>query len=102
MIDRSESIHRQRTVAAYIEPARLVIQARFGIMPRHFTAIIGHSPFVPELQKPIVALGFTRLFQGDFMSATHLLIPQLEPCLRHLLKISGADPSKRGDDSTEQ
>jgi hypothetical protein len=44
----------------------------------------------------------SRLYQGDFISAAHLLIPQLEPCQRHLLKISGADPSKRADDSTEQ
>ena len=36
------------------------------------------------------------------MSAAHLLIPQLEPCLRQILKLSGADPSKRRDDSTEQ
>jgi hypothetical protein len=102
MIDRSESIHRQRTVAACIDPARQIIQARFGISSRHLEAIVGFSPFIPESQKPIMALGFTRLFQRDFMSATYLLIPQLEPCLRHLLKISGADPSKRGDDSTEQ
>jgi hypothetical protein len=49
-----------------------------------------------------MALGFARLFQGDFMSATHLLIPQLEPCLRHLLKINGNDPAKRRDDGTEE
>ena len=60
------------------------------------------SSFIPESQKPIIALGFTRLFQGDMMSATHLVIPQLEPCLRHVLKINGHDPSKRRDDGTEE
>jgi hypothetical protein len=102
MINRSESIHRQRMVAAYIEPARLRIQARFGPTPCYFETIVGFSAFVPEAQRPIMALGFTRFFQGDFMSAAHLLIPQLEPCLRQLLKLDGDDPSKRGDDSTEQ
>jgi len=102
MIDRSESVHRQRTVAALIEPARLVIQARFGLEPQHFGAIVSLCPIIPESQRPIMALAFTRFFQGDFMSAAHLLIPQLESLLRQLLKITGSDPSKRSDDSTEQ
>ena len=102
MIGQLEGIHRARIVAGAIEPARLEIQARFGIMERHFNAIVGLSAFVPDSQKPIVALGFTRFFQGDFMSAAHLLIPQLEPCLRNLLKLNGLDPSKRRDDSTEE
>jgi hypothetical protein len=102
MIGQSERIHRARTVAGYIDPARLVIQARFNVAQRHFNAVVNLSAFVPTSQKPIMALGFTRLFQGDFMSATYLLIPQLEPCLRHLLKINGHDPSKRRDDSTEE
>jgi hypothetical protein len=102
MIGQSERIHRARVVAGAIDPARVVIQARFGIAERHFNAIVGLSAFVPVSQKPIIALGFTRFFQGDMMSATHLLIPQLEPCLRHLLKINGHDPSKRRDDSTEE
>jgi hypothetical protein len=102
MIGESERIHRARVVAGAIEPARLVFQARFGIVERHFNAIVGSSAFVPDSQKPIMALGFARLFQGDFMSATHLLIPQLEPCLRHLLKINGNDPAKRRDDGTEE
>jgi hypothetical protein len=102
MLDRSESMHRHRTIAALIDPARLVIQARFGFEPADFAPIVGSSAFVPEDGRAVFALGFTRLFQGDFISATHLLIPQLEPCLRHILKINEVDASKRGDDNTEQ
>jgi hypothetical protein len=102
MIDRSESIRRQCAVAAYIDPARMAIQANFGLEPRHFEAIVGFSAFVPEGSKPIVALGFARFFQGEFISAAHLLILQLEPCLRQILKLNGADPTKRSDGSTEQ
>jgi hypothetical protein len=60
------------------------------------------SPFVPQSQAPIIILGLTRYFQGDFMSATHLLISQLEPCLRHILKLNGHDPVRRFDDGTEE
>lgn len=102
MIGRSERICRARVVRGFLNPARMVIQARFGISERHFHAIVGLSAFIPEDQKPIMALGFTRLFQGDFMSATYLLIPQLEPCLRQLLRINGIEPSKRRDDGTEE
>src|SRR5262249_43374682 len=58
--------------------------------------------FVPELQAPLYALGFARLFQGDFTSAAHLLIPRLESSLRHILKAHGADPTKRRYDASEE
>jgi hypothetical protein len=102
IIGQSERIRRARMVRGCIEPARAIAHARFGISERHFNAIVGLSVFIPEEQKPIMALGFTRFFQGDFMSAAYVLIPQLEPCLRHLLKIIGIDPSKRRDDGTEE
>lgn len=102
MIAQAEGLHRVLTVRGKLEPARLTIQAHFGISDRHFTTIVELSAFVPESQKPIVVLGLTRFFQGDHMSATHLLIPQLEPCLRHVLKLAGHDPSKRRPDSTEE
>jgi hypothetical protein len=102
MIGESERIRRARIVSAAIDPARVAIHARFGIAERHFNAIVGLSGFVPDEQKPILALGFVRFFQGDFMSATHLLIPQLEAALRHLLKKNGHDPGKRRDDATEE
>ena len=98
-IGQSEGMHRARMIRACIEPARAVIHARFGIAERHFMAIAGLSVFVPDTQKPIIALGFTRLFQGDPMSATHLLIPQMEPCLRHPPMSHGHDASKRRDDT---
>jgi hypothetical protein len=101
-IGQSERLHRNRAISALIDPARLTIHRRFGIAERHFNAIVGQSGFVPDEQKPILALGFVRFFQGDFMSATHLLIPQLEAALRHLLKRNGHDPAKRRDDATEE
>lgn len=102
MINRLESMHRHRTIVALIDPARLVVQARFGLGPADFMPLVGCSVFVPEDGREVFTLGFTRLFQGDFISATHLLIPQVEPCLRHVLQINGVDASKRADDGTEQ
>jgi hypothetical protein len=99
---RSEDFRRQHTIAGIIEPARLTIQSRFLIEERHLEPIVVRSPFVPQSQAPIIVLGLARYFQGDFMSATHLLIAQLEPCLRHILKLNGHDPIRRFDDGTEE
>jgi len=99
---QNEGFRWQRTVAGIIEPARLTIHTRFLIEERHVEQIVIHSPFVPEYQAPLMTLGLTRFFQGDFMSAAYLLIPQLEPCLRHILKMNGHDPVRQFDDGTEE
>ena len=102
VIARLESVRRAMVVANCIEPVRLLINGNIAIEERHFYPIVWQSAFVPQLQAPLYALGFARLFQGDFPSAAHLLIPQLEPSLRHILKARGADPTKRRDDATEE
>ena len=102
MIARAESLRRAMVVANNIEPVRLHINDTVAIEERHFNPIVWQSAFVPQLQAPLYALGFARFFQGDFASAAHLLIPQLEPSLRHILKAHGADPTKRRDNATEE
>lgn len=101
-IDRAEGLRRAHIVAGWIEPARVTLATRYTLDARHFEPIVACSSFVPATQKPILILGFARFFQGDFMSAIHLVIPQLEPCLRHLLKVNGYEPAKRFDDATEE
>jgi hypothetical protein len=102
MIARAESLRRAMVVANYIEPVRLLVNELIAIEERHFNPIVWQSVFVPQLQAPLYALGFARFFQGDLASAAHLVIPQLEPSLRHILKAHGADPTKRRDDATEE
>lgn len=101
-IDRAEDIRRLHLVAGFIDPARLIIHQKFDVQEQHFLPIVSRSPLVPRGQEHLLALGFARFFQGDFMSSAHLLIPQLEPCLRHILKVAGHDPAKRFDDATEE
>lgn len=101
-IGRSENFRRVYTIVGRVDPARVLLNARFSITERHLHDLVRHSPFVPASQAPVFTLGLARLFQGDLMSATHLLVPQLEPCLRYILKQNGHDPSKRRDDNTEE
>ena len=48
------------------------------------------------------ALGFARFFSGDFVSALHILVPQLENSLRHVLKQHGVDLSVIHNDMTQE
>ena len=87
-------IRRHQIVGAAIEPARRVIVPRFPLEERHFAPIAEMSPFVPPGHEHLFALGFARFWQGDFASAAHLLIPQLENSLRYVLLNANRESSK--------
>lgn len=88
------SIIMHQQVHGKIEPARRTLLSRFSVEERHIGPIVHMSPFVPPGYEQIFALGFARLFQGDYVSAAHILIPQLENSLRHMLVMANADPTK--------
>ena len=60
------------------------------------------SPFVPCDRADVFALGFIRFFQGDFISAAHILVPQLENSVRHILSRDGQDTSTIRSNMTEE
>jgi hypothetical protein len=100
----SDFIGDQTAALAVVAPSikHTPLRARIAIAEHHLQPMVAASGFVPPTQKPIMILGFARFIQGDMMSAAHLVIPQLEPCLRHILKLSGVSPVKRFDDGTEE
>jgi hypothetical protein len=81
-------------VRGKIEPGRLSIAQRISIQERHVLPIVEASVFVPPEREALFAIGFARMFQGDYASAANLLLPQLENSLRHILILSNHDPSK--------
>lgn len=99
-IEMGENIRRASIVGNVIEPARAVLMARFNITEAHFLPIVSYSPFVPPSQRMTFALGFTRMFQRDYISAAHLLLAQIEGSVRKALLDKGFDASKRRDDGT--
>jgi hypothetical protein len=92
-IHRSMAIERNLIVGGTIHPVREHILARFAVAERHVWPLVELSPFVPEQQEALFALGFARFLQGDMMSAAHLLVPQIEPALRHVLICAGHEPT---------
>lgn len=98
---RHREISRRQADTGKFEPARQNVMSRFPIELRHFAPIVQHSPFVQHGHEHTFALGFARFWQGDFVSAAHLLIPQLENSIRYVLKNSNEDSAKMMSDLTQ-
>jgi hypothetical protein len=93
---------RSHLAQAMIDPVRAQLHERFEITERHLWPIVALSGAAAADQKPILTLGFTRFFQGDFMSAAHLLLPQMEGIVRHILLTAGHDPTIIRADMTQE
>lgn len=77
-----------------VEPARMQILNEHTISDEEmFKIVIGH-PLVPQGSEAIWARGLRAGFEGDFLVATHLLVPQIESSLRHVLEVKGGRTTK--------
>jgi hypothetical protein len=74
---------------ASINAAREAILAEHDPREHHFAQLAYSSRFVPPGREENFAKGLDAGMHGDFVTALHLLIPQLENSLRHLLKGNG-------------
>ena len=102
LIARHEGLRRQCGVEGLIEPARQLIQSEHPLDPRDLRPLLELSPFVPGDRVDLFTMGFVRFFSGDFISALHILVPQLENSLRHILKHAGVEPSAIQSDMTQE
>ena len=101
-IVRHEELRRQADVQGLIEPARQLVQAEHPLDRRNLRPIVEMTPVVPGDRVDLFTMGFTRFFGGDFISALHILVPQLENSLRYLLKQAGVEPSAIQTDMTQE
>ena len=102
LIVQNENLRRHIDVQGLIEPARQRIQFEHPIDRCDLRSIVEMTPFVPADRVDLVTTGLTRFFGGDFFSALHILVPQLEHSLRHILKLYGVEPSSINSDMTQQ
>jgi len=56
--------------------------------------VLYKSPLFTENRRTLIEDGFRAYFNGDFVKVIHVLIPQIEECLRTLLKLSGEPVNK--------
>ena len=102
LIARNEGLRRQTHVEGQFEPARQLIQSEHPIDRCDLRPIVEMTPFVPADRVDLVTTGLARFFGGDFFSALHILVPQLENSLRYILKQAGVDPSAIRSDMTQE
>lgn len=95
-------IQYQMWVESRVKPAAQTLMTKFAVDDRHLMAIVSASPFVPSGFEHIYALGLARFLQGDMVSACHLLFPQLENSLRHVLSNAGIDTSKLDEELLQE
>lgn len=72
-----------------IRPALEQIAREHRIKLRDLIDLCEYNPIVPPGRELAFARGLYRGFQGDYLSSSHLLIPQIEHALRYLLKQHG-------------
>lgn len=79
----------QASCAQAIESGRQAFLEAFHLKPEHLVPVIDNNPFIPSGHHHLVFKALYEGFQGDMLSSIHLLVPQLEAMLRHLIQQYG-------------
>lgn len=82
MVLQAREIGWQLPVVWRIEPARFTILQEHPIRLRDLFFLIAHNPFIPTGHAGIYARGLQAGFFGDWLTAMHLLVPQVEASVR--------------------
>lgn len=94
--------YRQTYTIAFIYPALRQINLEHNVQTRDLLPLLSDNPFVPESREHIYAKGLLAGFKGDLMTATHLLIPQLENSVRYVLAGNGVIVSRLDDSGVQE
>jgi len=92
---------RNLVVQGLIEPVRLQINLEHHVQVRDFISIVQSSPFVPQGRELIFAKGLHAGLIGEYLDAIHLLMPQFENSIRHILEQKGVTVSKLNDEGIQ-
>lgn len=88
-------------VQGAIAPALRALSEEHCISKELLYELSLQSPAVPPGREPIFAKGLAAGFEWDFVTSSHLLIPQIENFVRYHLKSWGVATTSIGPDGTE-
>lgn len=91
---KQANLHHTIHTQGIIEPVRCQINLEHNVRLSDFIPIVSNNPLIPEGREHIYAQGLHAGMQGDFLVAAHLLIPQFENSIRHVLAQHGAITSR--------
>lgn len=89
-------------VAPLIEAARLQLVFEHAVVEQGWDEIVYGNPFIPMGRERLFARGLHAGLLGDFVTAAHVLIPQLENSCRETLAMAGEIVSKYDADGVSR
>lgn len=96
-------IDHQLAVQGQIRPALDEIMIQHHVSEYALERILKNNPFIPYGHEHFYIKGITFGLEGDFLSACHILIPQIENSLRYVARTQGEEPTTlHGDGSQER
>ncbi|UVK39943.1 DUF4209 domain-containing protein [Mesorhizobium sp. AR10] len=102
MINRRDHIRRSLVVSGKINPIRRILWEEHSVSVDALLPLMRASPFVPPHHEHIFAIGAAKFIGGDELEAAHLILPQLENSLRHILSLSGVETNRINQDGTQE
>ena len=85
-------LHRQPALIGAIAPAMRQLLSDHEVDEESLEALVGDSLLIPEGRRSLFLQGILAGFRWDFSTALHVLIPQVENGLRHVLESEGILP----------
>ncbi|WP_206779509.1 DUF4209 domain-containing protein, partial [Salinivibrio sp. MA427] len=96
-------IDHQLAVQGQIRPALNELMTQHHVSEYALESILKNNPFIPYGHEYFYIKGITFGLEGDFLSACHILIPQIENSLRYVARSQGEEPTTlHGDGSQER
>jgi hypothetical protein len=89
LYEHARTISWPLTCDWFLDPGRRIIAKKHAPRIKDLVFLISNNPFVPPGHERIFLRGIHAGFEGDFLLATHLLVPQFESSLRRYLKQCG-------------
>ena len=101
MVQHAKLVHWPLEVMWKIEPARITILREHAIRQRDLFWLVADNPFIPPGHEGIYLRGIQAGFFGDWISAMHYILPQIEASIRHVLQQNGIVTSTLEADETQ-
>lgn len=90
---RNARNRRDLVVQAFINPMRTIIFNEHNPDRNDLLSNIRHSPWIPPGHVESIVRVLIAGFQGDMLIVGHMLPPQIEAVIRHVVEIAGGDTS---------
>lgn len=96
------AMRRQAIAIGTINPARRQIACEHAATATDWIDVLRASPLLDPSRLECWVKGFDSGLRGDFLVATHLLVPQLEHALRRVLEMRGVSTTAMDDEGIQR